>query len=79
MDDRSGWTDGRLEVALPNRFKERRNELGLTAEQAAVKIGVTLGTLYSWERGDTKPNAKALADMAVAYNISADWLIGLKK
>ncbi|SDR68735.1 helix-turn-helix transcriptional regulator [Parafannyhessea umbonata] len=64
---------------MSNRFKERRNELGLSAEQAAVKIGVTLGTLYSWERGDTKPNAKKLADMAVAYEVSADWLIGLEK
>lgn len=60
-----------------NRFKERREALGLTAEQAAVKIGCTLGTLYSWERGDTRPQYESLARMATAYRTSADWLLGL--
>lgn len=62
---------------MPNRFKERREDLHITAEQAASAIGVTVGTLYSWERGDTKPNAEPLRRMAIAYDVSADWLLGL--
>lgn len=62
---------------MSNRFKERREQLHLTAEEAAVKVGCTLGTLYSWERGDTKPHADSLAKMAKAYAVSADWLLGL--
>ena len=59
-------------VEVPNRFKERREDLRMTAEQAASVIGVTVWTLYSWERGDTKPNAEPLKRMAIAYNVSAD-------
>lgn len=62
---------------MANRFKERRKELHLSAEEAAVKIGCKLGTLYSWERGDTKPQAESLANVAKAYDVSTDWLLDL--
>lgn len=62
---------------MNNRYKERREQLHLTAEEAAAKCNCTLGTLYSWERGDTKPQADSLARMARAYGVSADWLLGL--
>lgn len=62
-----------------NRFKERREQLKLTAEEASVRIGITVGTLYSWERGETKPHAESLIKMARAYDTTADWLLGLSE
>lgn len=62
---------------MENRFKQRRKEVGLTAEQAAVKLGVSLGTLYSWERGDTQPRADTLARMVHVYGVTSDWLLGI--
>lgn len=39
---------------LGQRIREARSEADLTAEQLAPKLGVTMGTLLRWERGETK-------------------------
>lgn len=39
----------------PERVFHIRIGLGLTQEQFAVKVGVTVNTISSWERGVTPP------------------------
>lgn len=39
---------------LSHRIRKAREDAGLTREQAAPQLGVTLRTLARWERGETK-------------------------
>jgi putative transcriptional regulator len=41
-------------------IRERRIALGLTQEQFAAKIGVTVSTVNRWENSKTKPSPLAL-------------------
>lgn len=59
------------------RYRQARRDAGITAESAAAKLGVSITTLFSWEREDTKPNANNLRDMAQLYGVTADYLLGL--
>lgn len=45
---------------LANKIKEIRQELGLTQEQFAVRLGVTFPTVNRWENIKTKPSPLAL-------------------
>ena len=59
------------------RFREARQAAGIKAEQAASDLGVSITTLFSWERGDTSPDATKVIAMTQLYNVSADGLLGL--
>lgn len=58
------------------RFREARKAAGMSAEQAAVKLGVSISTLFSWERGQYLPRANDIRRMATIYDVSADYLLG---
>ena len=59
-----------------SRYREARKRLGMKVEYAAVELGVSVTTLYSYERERTVPDAEVLRAMARLYNVSSDWLIG---
>lgn len=59
------------------RFREARQAAGIKAEQAAAQLGVSVTTLFSWERADTSPSASSIIDMVSMYGVSADYLLGL--
>lgn len=42
-----------------SRVKRLREDLGMTQENFAYEVGVTLGTVNRWENGHTKPNQMA--------------------
>ena len=45
----------------PVNVRELRCRLGMTQERFAAALGVGLGTLRHWERGDRQPRGPALA------------------
>ena len=47
-----GWEESRTEIN--ERIKQRRKELGLSAEQVADMIGVSPATVYRYESSDIK-------------------------
>lgn len=59
-------------------YREAREKAGIKAEQAAVELGVSISTLFNWERGDTAPNANNIRDMSLLYGASANYLIGME-
>lgn len=60
-----------------NNYRKARMAAGVRAESAASELGVSITTLFSWERGDTKPNGENIRAMAKLYSVSADYLLGL--
>ena len=62
---------------FPSRLRELRNKLGVSQDKMAQALGVSKSTLGLYETGDTLPDARTLRDIAVYFNVSADWLLGL--
>jgi len=58
-------------------YREARKQAGIRPERAAAELGVSITTLLSWERNDTRPNADNIRKMAQLYGMSADVLIGV--
>lgn len=64
-------------------FRDRLHLAFLWSDKTGVQVcketGILKSTFYEHIRGDSTPNALHLARYAVAFNVSADWLLGLKK
>ena len=58
-------------------YRKARQEAGITPERAAAALEISIGTLFSWERGDTSPTGPQIKKLAKLYNCSADYLLGL--
>lgn len=65
---------------IASRIKERREQLGLSAEQLAEKIGKAKTTIYRYESGFIeKMPSSVLSDIAKALNVSPTYLMGLEE
>jgi transcriptional regulator with XRE-family HTH domain len=53
-------------------IRQLREEQGWTQLELANRIGVTPGTVYSWERGKFEPRASQLRALALAFGVSMD-------
>lgn len=58
-------------------YRRAREEAGIKAERAAAELGVSITTLFNWERGDTSPDADKLVLMARLYGRKVDYLLAL--
>ena len=58
-------------------FRKAREEAGIRAERAAAELGVSITTLYSWEKGLTSPDADKLVEMTKLYGSKVDYLLAL--
>ena len=56
-------------------YRKARIEAGIKAEKAAVELGISLTTLYNWEKGATSPGADDLIAMANLYGVKVDYLL----
>lgn len=68
-------------VVMPGvnrRLYHMRQAAGLTKRQMAEKLGYVAQAAYTvsqWERGETTPHPDTLLDIAIAFQVSAAWLI----
>lgn len=67
--------NGREVTETRTNLRNARLEAGLTAEQAARKIGVHPNSLLMWERGETEPLGQSLIDLSKLYQKSPDELL----
>jgi transcriptional regulator with XRE-family HTH domain len=49
----------------PKALKRRRESLGLTQDELAERLGVKTDTLSAWERGDGRPEAEGIIELAM--------------
>ena len=59
-------------------LKEFLQENNLTQVVFAKQIGVKQSQVSEWLKGKAKPGYDILKSMAVAFNVSADYFLGLK-
>lgn len=58
-------------------YRKAREQAGIKAERAAAELGVSITTLFNWERGDTNPDADKVKAMAELYQVSSDHLLAM--
>lgn len=61
------------------RISECRQNLNMTQEMLAGRIGVAPQALSKWERGISYPDIPLLAQLCQVLDISADYLLGVDK
>jgi transcriptional regulator with XRE-family HTH domain len=61
---------------LADNLKISRHKAGLTQEQVANKLGLSIGTISGYERGYRKPDPDTLNNLADLYNVTTDFLLG---
>lgn len=61
------------------RLKELRNKKRLTLRQAAKEFGVSHVSYLRWEQGICEPNMETLCKICAFFNVSANYLIGIKE
>ena len=64
--------------AIGSRIAYLRKKKGLTQIQLAQKMGLTQGLVSAYERGRLRLHAEMLGRFALALEVSADVILGLK-
>lgn len=64
-------------MEIPTALKRFRQSLKLTQRQLAEKIGVPYQSYQTYEYGTATPSAKVIIKIAKAFDVSADYLLGL--
>lgn len=59
-------------------IKTARVRAKLTQEQVAEKLNITRTNITKYELGQLEPNLETLGLLAELYNVSLDWLFGIK-
>lgn len=67
-----------MEIILGTRLKELRAEKRLTQREVAEALGLNSVTYLHYEKAQREPPLSVLADMAIYFGISVDFLLGLK-
>ena len=65
-----------MERNLAENIRNARKSIGLTQEQLAEKLGITLGTISKWEREASEPEISYLMELADILRTSMDALTG---
>lgn len=64
---------------LGETIKALRIENGLTQPQLANMIGVSNGIISVWENNINEPKATYIKRLALVFDVSADYLLSIKK
>ena len=61
------------------RIKELRQEFKLSQQQLAKEIGVSQKAIDFWEKGINEPKASYIKKLAIFFNVSSDYLLGISE
>ena len=64
-------------MAIGESLKRFRKEFNLTQTNVADKLGILQQTYYKYENNRVTPSADVVIKLADAYDVSADYLLGL--
>ena len=66
-----------MEIVLGKRLRELREEKGLTQKQLAKDLQLNSVTYLHYEKAQREPPLAVLAEMAIYFEVSVDYLLGL--
>lgn len=70
---------GKMEIILGKRLKELRSDRGMTQKELACALGLNAVTYLHYEKDQREPPLSVLAQMAKFFDVSVDYLLGLKE
>ena len=68
-----------MENEFSSILRDFLNEKNLTQVAFAKIIGVKQSQVSEWLKGKAKPGYDTLKSMAIAFNVSADYFLGLQE
>ena len=71
--------DNELKVSIGARLRQARKNGGITLQRASEALDVSQQTIVCWEMGRQFPGIENLRGLALLYDISVDYLLGLDK
>lgn len=71
--------ENNIKESVGEKLKERRTQLGLTQQQVADALGVAQPVYQRFEKGIFECSYSQLAEICKLFDISADYLLGLKE
>lgn len=66
-------------VNIGNKIKLWRTKRGINQKQMAALTGFSLRALQGWERGEVSPSLNAVVALAMAMDVTTDWLLGMNE
>lgn len=66
-----------MENKFKDRLKELRAESGIGQVELSRHIGVSKGIISLWENGLREPSMTNLISLAIYFEVSVDYLVGL--
>ena len=64
-------------MSVGSRLRILREKRGWTQIQAAEKLGISSQVISNYERDYRSPDSETLLNIALTYQCSLDWLIGV--
>ena len=65
--------------AVGRRLWELRLEKGVSQNQMAAELSLSNASISYWVNGKQEPTASAIVKAAIYFNVSTDYLLGLKE
>ncbi len=62
-----------------NNIKRARESSKMTQQQVADILNTSRTNITKYELGTLEPNIETIGQLAELYNVSTDWLFGIKK
>lgn len=61
------------------KIKELRKTRGLTQPELAKELGVSNGMISNWENDVNEPGLSHIKNIAIFFDVSADFIVGVNK
>lgn len=68
-----------MKMEINNRIRELRKLNNLTQTDLAKKLKTTQDTISLWELGKSYPDVECIILLCKIFDVSADYLLGLKE
>ena len=65
-------------LILAERLSLLRKERDMTQKEVSQELGISLNSYQRYETDEREPTAPILVQMAKFYNVSLDYLVGMK-
>ena len=65
-------------LAFGERLKLLRNEAGIGQNRLAADLQISNASISYWETAKQEPTAAAIFKLALYFNVSSDYLLGIK-